>query len=243
MFFLSLLFFSCSSDNDELIKEVAVKVNFTQNWDAVTIEKSDLNNTQFTNKSGTKLTINNLRYLISKITLTDGAGISTIYDGYQLIDLNNKESLTTDLFSKITEGTYNLSITFGFNNDDNINIYSDLTTLPWDTNRNSYHFMQLDGEFFNEENTWEDYKFHTTNYIDTNITDNKGTFFTVDLGSINIKDNATIEIRMNVSQWFKTPNDWNLNELNSMLTENLDAQKKMSENGRNGVFSLGKISQ
>ena len=42
---------------------------------------------------------------------------------------------------------------------------------------------------------------------------------------------------MNIAEWFKTPNEWNLNQLNSSLMANSDAQVKMFENGQN-VFSL-----
>jgi hypothetical protein len=44
---------------------------------------------------------------------------------------------------------------------------------------------------------------------------------------------------MNVAEWFKNPHTWNLYELYTMLMPNFDAQILMSENGANGVFSLG----
>jgi hypothetical protein len=46
---------------------------------------------------------------------------------------------------------------------------------------------------------------------------------------------------MNIAEWFKNPNLWDLNVLNTVLMPNFDAQKMMSENGRN-VFSVGEIS-
>jgi hypothetical protein len=47
---------------------------------------------------------------------------------------------------------------------------------------------------------------------------------------------------MNISQWFKDPNLWNLNVLNQMLMPNSSAQIQMFENGQN-VFSLGEVTQ
>jgi hypothetical protein len=47
---------------------------------------------------------------------------------------------------------------------------------------------------------------------------------------------------MNIAEWFKNPNTWDLNELNTVLMPNFEAQKMMSENGRS-VFSLGDINQ
>ena len=67
------------------------------------------------------------------------------------------------------------------------------------------------------------------------------TSFEVEIGTIEFSKNTTIEIKMNVAEWFKNPNLWDLNVLNTVLMPNFDAQKLMSENGRN-VFSLGEIS-
>ena len=243
---LSLVLFSCSSDNDELIKEVSVKINFTQNWDSATIEKSDLGNTEFTNKLGAKLTIEKLRYLVSKITLTNGANEATVFDGYRLVDLSNEESLTHNSTLKITEGTYNLSMTFGFNEEDNNENYLDLNTTLWNVptmQGGGYHFMQLEGKFLNKDAVLENYAYHTIRAYNTTTDKPEDTSFTVNLGTISFKDNATIEIKMNVAGWFKSPNDWDLNELKEMLMGNYDAQKLMSANGKDGVFSLGTISQ
>jgi hypothetical protein len=68
------------------------------------------------------------------------------------------------------------------------------------------------------------------------------TSFDVDLGAIKITNNTTIEIKMNIAEWFKNPNTWNLNELNTVLMPNFEAQKMMSANGKS-VFSLGNVTQ
>ena len=46
---------------------------------------------------------------------------------------------------------------------------------------------------------------------------------------------------MNIAEWFKNPTTWNLNELNTVLMPNFEAQKIMSANGKN-VFSLGNVT-
>ena len=245
--FLSIFLFSCSSDNDELIKEVSVKINFTQNWDGTKIEKSDLNTTDYINKLGTKLKIENLRYLISKITLTDGADDTTVFDGYKLIDISDDENLTHNLPSKITEGSYKLSITFGFNDADNTDgVYADLNTALWSVPMmlgGGYHFMQLDGKYKDDTATEKPYNFHVIRAYNTTTSMPEDTSFTIDLGTINIKNNAIIEIKMNVAGWFKSPNDWDLNDKNINLMMDYGAQKQMHENVQSGVFSLGSISQ
>lgn len=245
--FLSIFLFSCSSDSDELVKEVAVKINFTQNWDGASVEKSDLSNTEFTNKLGTKLTIDRLRYLISKITLTNAANKATIFEGYKLVDLSDEESLIFNPSLEITEGTYTLDITFGFNNDDNIDgIYTDLNTASWNVPMmlgGGYHFMQMDGKYLNNSATQTSFNYHAIRAYNTSTNETEDTSFVLNLGSINIKNDANIEVKMNVAEWFKNPNNWNLNEKDINLMMDYDAQKQMSANGKSGVFSLGTISQ
>ena len=68
------------------------------------------------------------------------------------------------------------------------------------------------------------------------------TSFEVDLGNVTINNNAEIEIKMNIAEWFKNPNTWDLNQLNTVLMPNFNAQKMMSANGKS-VFSLGQITQ
>ena len=47
---------------------------------------------------------------------------------------------------------------------------------------------------------------------------------------------------MNIAEWFKNPNTWDLNQLNTVLMPNFEAQKLISANGKS-VFSLGDILQ
>ncbi|WP_428740968.1 MbnP family protein [Tenacibaculum sp.] len=244
--FLSVLLFSCSSDNDEPIKEVSVKLKFTQNWDGTTIETSDINNTEYTNKLGTKLNISELRYLISRVALTNGAGDTTKFEGYKLVDINKPDDLTFSLSQKVSEGDYQLSFTFGFKNEDNTSsTYLDLNSVNWnvpDMEGGGYHFMQLEGKYKDTLGVQNSYKFHAVRAYDQEKDSILDTSFTITAGSVLLKNNATIEVKMNVAGWFKSPNDWDLNEKSSVMMD-FEAQKLISENGQTGVFSLGAITQ
>ncbi|WP_299108462.1 MbnP family protein [uncultured Tenacibaculum sp.] len=241
------MLFACSSDSDELIKEVSVTLKFTQNWDGADVTKSDFSKTEFTNKLGTKLTIEQLRYLISRVALVDGKDNVTLFDGYNLVDLSKEESLTFNLPKKVSEGSYKLSFVFGFNNEDNkTNAYQDLNTASWNVPAmlgGGYHFMQLDGKYTSTDLTKKPYNYHAIKAYNTSTSESEDTFFIVDLGTISLTNNSTIEIKMNIAQWFKNPNDWNLNDLDVSLMMNFDAQKQMHSNGKSGVFSLGTITQ
>ena len=244
--FLSLYFISCSSDDDEFAKKISIKLNFTQNWDGTSISKEDFSKFDFENQRGTKLSIEKLRYLISKINLIKSNNDTIKFKGYALIDLNNNSSMIHELPQQVVEGMYDLSFTFGFNEKDNLSgIYPDLNALSWNvpsTLGGGYHFMQLDGKYKDDLGIEESYNFHVIRAYDMETQETKDTSFTINLGNVFVKNNATIEVKMNVAEWFKNPHQWNLNERSIMLMGNFDAQKDMSDNGRN-VFSLGEIFQ
>lgn len=241
-----LMLWSCSSDNDELAKQATVKLNFTFNWDGTAVTSADLSKTKYTNLKGTELSIDRLRYLLSRITITNSAASAHTFDGYRLVDLSNAESLTYTLPEKIIEGSYTLSFVFGFNNEDNKNgVYKDLNTATWNVPGalgGGYHFMQFDGKYTNTSNQQAGFNYHAIRAVDNSDPNNlkfENTFFTVDLGSITITNDATIEIKMNIAEWFKNPNEWDLNVYNTMLMPNIQAQRLMFANGQSGVFSLG----
>ena len=75
------------------------------------------------------------------------------------------------------------------------------------------------------------------NGSDTNNQVFQDTSFKVDLGVISIANNDEIKIKTDLSEWFKNPNTWDLNQLNTLLMPNFNAQVLMNQNGKS-VFSL-----
>ncbi len=64
----------------------------------------------------------------------------------------------------------------------------------------------------------------------------------INLGDVIISgDTTSIEVKTDIAEWFKNPNTWNLNILNTMLMGNNEAQLLMEENGQT-VFSLGTVN-
>ena len=61
------------------------------------------------------------------------------------------------------------------------------------------------------------------------------------MGTFNFQNDTTVKVKMNIAEWFKNPNTWDLNILNTVLMPNFEAQKLMQENGKT-VFSLGDIT-
>ncbi|MBC3845890.1 hypothetical protein H8K90_05835 [Winogradskyella echinorum] len=250
LFLITLLgFYSCSEDNDDnLTPNVSTTFNFTHNWDETIITNTDFNTIQFTNANGDQLSIERLRYVISDITFTSSTNEIIELDVYNLVDVTNNTNLSFTPETQIPTGNYNVSFTFGLDNEDNAENYLDLNSESFnvpDMLGGGYHYMQFDGKFINSNAQEQGFNYHVIRAVDNpgaNPTFPQDTFFKVDLGEIAITNNIDIEVNMNIAEWFKNPNLWDLNDYNQMLMPNSTAQIMMFENGQN-VFSLGDVNQ
>ena len=92
-----------------------------------------------------------------------------------------------------------------------------------------YHFLQFDG-MYNVDTTPSPFNYHngTARVSVGNFEQN---FAIIELETpLNITKNATINVNMNISEFFKNPNTWDLNVLDTPLMPNYNAQKMMQEN-------------
>ncbi|SFZ89726.1 hypothetical protein SAMN05428642_101526 [Flaviramulus basaltis] len=247
--FTFLLILSCSEDKDDNVSQVSTTFNFTHNWEGTLVTNANFNTIQYINANGEELSIEKLRYLISKITFQNTNGKTYIIDGYNLVDVTNNSNLSFSSVTTIPTGDYtNVSFVFGFNNDDNYNNnYPDLNSTSWNVPEmlgGGYHYMQLEGKFIDNTTTETGYAYHAIRAVDNSGTnlEFEDTFIEVNLGEVTITNNATFNIEMNIAQWFKSPNTWDLNVLNNMLMPNYDAQIMIYENGQN-AFSLESVTQ
>lgn len=249
-----ILLNACKTNDDDVCcpqpLNIQATFNFSHNWDGTSVSNTNFNTIQYTNANGEEMSIEKLRYLISNVTFHKSNGETIIINGYNLVDVTNNIDLMYAPNFDIPTGSYeNVSFTFGFNNEDNYNNnYPDLNSASWnvpDMMGGGYHYMQLEGRFINDSDVETGYAYHAiraVNMINAPDLLFQDTFFTVNLGPVNISNNIAFNIEMDIAKWFKNPNQWNLNQLNNMLMPNFDAQIMMYENGQN-VFSLGSISQ
>jgi hypothetical protein len=246
----ALVMIACKDEDDTPLAQVSPSFTFTQNWDGVPIENADYENTTYINERGESLTISKLVYLISDITFTDAQGNSFSAGDYNLIDAREGVNLSFTPDVVIEEGTYNVSFTFGFDDEDNAGDYPDLNSADggvWIVPMmlgGGYHYMKLEGKYLDTQSVPEEevgFAYHAIRANDnsTSPITLQDTSFTVDLGDVVIGEGTDIEVQMNVAEWFKNPHTWNLYELYSMLMPNFNAQILMSENGAGGVFSRG----
>lgn len=227
---------SCTSED----QNITITLNFSHNWDGVPITNQDFNTIKFTNENGEQISIEKLRYLISNISLL---GLKN----YHLVNFSENYGTSINV-SDLTEGTYTLSFRFGFSDEDNIDgAYKDLNSVSFNVPGmlgGGYHYMQFDGKYIDNKDEEAGFNYHSIRAVDKTDPDNlkfEDTSFDVNLGTITVSNNMKVEVKVNLAEWFKNPNTWNLNELNTILMPNFDAQKIMSANGKS-VFSLGEVT-
>ncbi|MFD1550819.1 hypothetical protein DNU06_05540 [Putridiphycobacter roseus] len=233
---------SCTYDQNITLK-------FTQEFNDVAVTADDLDEIKFTNEHGEKLSIIRLRYSISDVRFYKADGDSVLIDMHHLIDLSDANSLSTVLATKINPGEYTgVGFNYGFTAEDNVSgAYTDLNQAVWnwpDMIGGGYHQMQMDGRYINSNDDTLSYNFHngsatknqstgevTTNYVFVKLANSS---FTADAAK-------TIDIKMQIDEWYKNPNLWDLNVLYTSLMPNYDAQLLISENAKS-VFTLGGIN-
>jgi len=239
LLFLVILLF-CSCDKEE--ENISLTLKFTHNWNGVPITNQDFNTFKFTTANGENISIERLRYLISNISLAEESA-----NNHFLIDVGkNAENLIP--IKDVLSNNNKLTFTFGLTDSENIDgSYQDLNSVNFNVPGmlgGGYHYMQFDGKYKDTNNQDANFNYHVIRAVDTSDPTNlkfEDTSFTVDLGIIEIKNNTTIEISMNIAEWFTNPNTWDLNVLNTVLMHNFEAQKQMSANGKT-VFRVGEIN-
>jgi len=226
---------------------ITVSLKFIHSWDATPILPSEFNQFKLVTENGETISIERLRYLLSNIRLINGDENYT-FSNYTLIDVSDGNEFTLNLPESLVAGSYQLKFTFGFSDEDNQDgIYQDLNSVNFNVPGmlgGGYHYMQFDGKYKDPNNTDANFNYHAIRAVDTTDPNNlvfQDTSFEVDLGTLSFINDSEIIIKVNIAEWFKNPNTWNLNELNTMLMPNFEAQKQISENGET-VFTLGDIN-
>ena len=232
----------CSEELDCCVQpeQFTVTLNFTHHWNGLKITPQDFNELKFTNGNGERLSVERLRYLVSNINLVNGKN-------YHFVDVGENAG-TSITIPELTDESYALSFRFGFSDEDNTDgTYQDLNSASFNVPGmlgGGYHFMQFDGKYIDNNNEASGFNYHTIKAVDRTDPDNlkfEDTSFEVNLGTIVFANTTEIEIKMNLAEWFKNPDTWNLNELNTVLMPNFEAQKMMRANGES-VFSLGIVN-
>lgn len=234
---------SCTYDTP--VTTANITFTFTHNFDGLAVDSSTFHQFNYENLNGDTLSIELLRYLVSRFRLHKANGDSVLIDGYNLVDVKNATGMTYSTTIDVPFDTYSdISFNFGFNEDDNIDqAYPNLNIVNWNwpaMHGGGYHFMQMNGTYKEQGND------SLYGYHHGTATKSMGVFeqnhFKADLAGLTLsKANVNVEIQMNIAEWYNNPL-WDLNQYHSMLMPNYTAQKMMQANG-SSVFSLGNVTQ
>jgi hypothetical protein len=226
---------------------VNVDFDFSHTWDNTIIDNTNLTTVNVTNANGEIMDITRLRYLVSRFQLVNSNGTTYTFDGYKFTDVSNPATYNfIPTNNSIPAGDYTLKFIWGFNEPDNIDgAYPDLNSASWNWPAplgGGYHFLQLDGKY-NITNTPANYNFHNgTARVSATPPVFEQNFVEISFPTtITLETNSSIEIVMNIAEFFKNPHTWDLNVLDTPLMPNYTAQKMMQDNV-GSVFSLGAIT-
>ena len=228
-----ILSFSACEDDDTQPAETMVNYKFEHYVDGA---PANFNEIMYTNAYGNEYSVETLKYFLSKIKLTFADGTAFTVDQAFYIDAFD-ESTTTTGYTSLISGEYaSISMIFGL--DEEMNVPGAFPNAPennmeWPAAMGSgYHYMKLEGKVDNDTTT-NNYQAHTgptmnnQNYIEITLPDSE----------VTLSGNAvTITIRMNIEQWWETPNTLDLNTVTGIMG-NQEMQLKLRANGQD-VFSF-----
>lgn len=221
----------------------SVTFTFAHHFAGTAVTSADFNAFNYVNANNDTLSISKLKYLISDIRFYKSNGDSLVIEGHHFVDLTTSSTLTYAPTFDLPFDTYTgISFNFGLDSIDNAANHVDLNSLSWNwPPGGGYHFMQMEGHFMYQGND-SIYLYHMGTAYNMMTSTAEQNYFKADLGGISITNNATIQIKMDISEWYKNPGAWDLNQYHSDLMMNYTAQKLMNTIGKD-VFSLGVVIQ
>lgn len=188
-----------------------------------------VNEMTYTNSTNDIYSIQTLRYLISDISLHTDNGIETLLDEVHFIDISIDSTLILNIPQINYQNYTSISFTMGLDSIKNItNLFLNENFFPsfvWpEFLGGGYHYMQLEGDF---NTVFNGYATHTggTNGLDFSF--NK-TFQITDIDNININ--------MEIANWYKNPEAFELTT--DGIMGDINKQTILKSNGIKDVFSV-----
>ncbi|MBL6943890.1 MAG: hypothetical protein ISR56_05920 [Bacteroidales bacterium] len=207
----------------------------------------------YINEAGNHYLVNEIQYFISDVTIHKNDGSAMLLDAWEdihYVDSDIGETSAYSLADDIGIGDYGkLSFTFGINEVKNqtlMFVNPPKSYMFWpELLGGGYHYLKLNGKWINNLEQVSPYNFHLGigqiyYHFPDSITGYVQNYFTVEMPEmlIEIKENetTTLQIVMNVENWFKSPNVYDHNQWGGDIMQKQDAMRLAVENGHN-VFS------
>ena len=209
----------------------------------------ELDTMKYTNAFGNLYKVENLKYLISNITLHKTDGSCVELTGYHYVDIHDPSTLEYTPDIKAPIGEYEkITFTMGFDEMDNITAaYQDLNALNWGWPMmlgGGYHFMKLEGKYNDTNGVPQNFATHygTAREITPTDTTFHLNHFTAELADAEFHVDAEvhIDINMDINNWYNGPPAWDFNVWNGPIMPIYEAQVALRTQGYD-VFSIGDI--
>lgn len=192
---------------------------------------------KYTNVAGNNYSVSTLRYFVSDFVLTKDDGSTVLFDEIHYVDATNNSTFTFDPAMITPSGEYT-SLSFIFGLTDAKNVTGAFPNPPENAMEwpiplgGGYHYMKLEGKF-DSTALVKNYQAHLGRLMTTphfiNITfDN--------LSLLVLGSEMTVECKMNINNWWSTPNTLDLNIMTAIM-QNETIQQQLKENGAD-IFSF-----
>lgn len=235
---IGLLSASCTKKEDNINPQpasVPLQINFKH---FVGSGEVDFNTIKYTNAFGNIYSVVTLKYFISDIMVYRADGSMVKIDEEHYVDALDETTLTFRPETRVPAGQYtSISFVFGLNAEKNVpGLFPNPpeSNMEWPMAMGSgYHYMKLEGKI-DSAGIIKNYQAHT------GPTDGNQNFITVDLpnsGFTTSNSGAIISLKMNINNWWVSPNTLDLNTM-TMVMGNQAMQVKLHDNGKEDVFTI-----
>ena len=237
IFLASSCLFSCD-DSSDLETPVTITITHKVGADDLVFD-----NIQYVNPTGEEYSVETLKYFLSQIKLgNEFVVVDPVY-----VDARDPNTLTIQGAFVLTQSSYNtMSLHFGIPEILNVRgtyLKAPESNMEWpramgDGNNSGYHYMKFEGKF-NSSIGLSSYATHTGPSMNTDYSIADISFS--DLGITTTGKKITINLTMDLNQWYKNPNTYSFEGKQLGIMGDADLQTQLQANGRN-VFSIASIT-
>lgn len=220
-------------------RQNTVVINLTQSADGKAIEPGKI---QYENEAGNHFSVERLKYYISDITFhrMDSANHEEDLVHYRNMKKPETKALT---IKEVPNGDYShLSLVFGIPGDKNQTGYLPNTPkhneMEWpEPMGGGYHYMKFEGKYLDKTGKKAPFNCHTGKLEkEGKVHDNS---FTIKIPNSSFTMNEEvweIQFSMNLNEWFRNPDTFNIEEFGPAIMGNQNAQEVLKRNGKD-IFS------
>lgn len=231
LLFVLAFFTSCMNEKGDISNTVMLNLAVNHKVDGQALQYNMYN---YTNAAGNNYEVTALRYYLSNFVFRNSDGTMYTDPGIYYIDANDASTTTLHIpelpYGSYTGVSFNVGLSAAQNITGglpNINVNNN---MEWpDVMGGGYHFMKFEGHFTNNSGQADGFAIH----LGTNVA-----LVTIDLDQLfdAKEENNTLNLSMNLNQWFANPTTLDLDSL-SYTMGNASGMSLVAINGSD-VFTI-----